>query len=140
MNRSTRGRTILAFAIAPAVVPAIVAGLALAEGIHLRESLVVASVYGAFTYGAALLLGAPAFAALSRRGWTLWWHYAILGAVIGVLVLLGLSVADDRLLWDWRILLVFLGVGVLTAMTFWLIAVRESAEPKTGRGAHAGFS
>lgn len=121
-------KKILGFVLAPAIVPAVVVGMALAQGIDLRHSLIVGSIYGAFTWGAALLLGLPVFTSFSRRGWTSWWQYVILGVVIGVLVLLLIFLAHGRFIFDSRVFLIFIAAGVVTASAFWFIAVRGRRE------------
>jgi hypothetical protein len=120
-------RVILAFALAPAVVPLAVAAWALATGVRAPESLVLASIYGAFTYGTAVALGLPFYRLSVRKGWTRWWQYAVAGGVIGLAPLLVISFAALALPTDGRPALVFVGVGVLSATVFWLIALRGRA-------------
>ncbi len=131
-------RVILAFAVAPAVVPLAVIVWALATGEHARESVVLGSIYGAFTYGAAVFLGVPSYRVFSRNRWTRWWQYASLGAAIGLAVLLVLSAMAQRLLFDWRLVLVFVGIGVLSTTVFWLMAIWDGPlgrAPSSGRRA-----
>jgi hypothetical protein len=120
-------RVILAFALAPAVAPAAVAAWALATGVRAPESLVLASIYGAFTYGTAVALGLPFFRLAERKGWTRWWQYAVAGAVIGLAPLLIISLAAAAPPPGGRVGLVFVGVGVLSATVFWLIALKGRA-------------
>ena len=120
-------RVILAFILAPAVVPVAVAGWALATGVRAPESLVLASVYGAFTYGTAAALGLPFFRLSERKGWTRAWQYAVAGAMIGLVPLLMISLAAAAPPPDGRVVLVFAGLGVLSATVFWLIALKDRA-------------
>ena len=117
-------RVIVAFAVAPAVVPLAIGAWALATGVHARESVVLGSIYGAFTYGAAVFLGVPVFSVFSRNGWTRWWQYAIAGALIGLAVLLVILAAAQSPLSDGRTVVVFVGIGILSTTVFWLIAIR----------------
>ena len=115
-------RVIVAFAVAPAIVPLAVITWALRSEVHLRESIVLGSIYGAFTYGASLLFGVPLFLTLSGHGWTRWWQYAIAGALVGVCVWLLILAAAQRAFFDWRTIGVFAGAGVISTTGFWLVA------------------
>jgi hypothetical protein len=118
-------RVILAFVLAPAVGPVVVAVWAFATGERAPESLVLASVYGAFTYGAAVFLGMPFYTLSRRKGWTKWWQYAIAGASMGLVPLLMIVLIMQAPPPDRRTILALGGVGVLSATTFWLIALRN---------------
>jgi hypothetical protein len=118
-------RVLLAFAVAPAVVPLVGIVSALASGIHMRESLLIGAIYAVFTYGAALALGVPVFQILSRHGWSAWWHYVIAGALIGVAVLLPFLAIWGRLALQGPATLMFMGVGVLSATVFWIVGIRS---------------
>jgi hypothetical protein len=126
-------RVIVAFAVAPAVVPLAMVAWALSTGVRAPESIVLGSIYAAFTYGAAVLLGAPSFALFQRRGWTRWWQYTIAGAAIGLAVLLVMSAAVQQRSTNAQIALIFVGVGVLSTMVFWLIAVWRRADVSVPR-------
>jgi hypothetical protein len=124
MDRRTR--VIIGFLIAPAVVPFVVFSIALAEGMRVPESAVVASIYAAFTYGAAILPGWPLFRIFARKGWTAWWQYFIGGALIGAGVLIAVSAAAQELPVQAGTLAVFVGAGVLSTLVFWMIAGKGS--------------
>ncbi len=46
-----------------------------------------------------------------------------MGAAIGLAVLLVIFAMMQELLFDWRPVLVFVGIGVLSTTVFWLIAL-----------------
>ena len=119
-------RVIRAFAVAPAVIPLAVVVWALSTGVHARESIVIGSIYAAFTYGAAVLLGAPFFVLFQRRGWKRWWQHAMAGASIGLAVLLLFWLVAPPFSPDRGTVLVVVGIGVLSTTVFWLLASREN--------------
>jgi hypothetical protein len=119
-------RLLAGFALAPAVVPLIVVAWALFQGVHARESLVIGSIYAACTYSAAVALGIPSHRVLSRRGWTRWWHYGLTGACIGAAVFFVISATTQHQLFAFNTLLLFVVVGVVSTMMFWLIAVQRA--------------
>jgi hypothetical protein len=118
-------RVIVAFLLAPATIPFGVIAWTLMTGVHLRESTVVGSIYAAFTYSAALLIGVPVYLAFSRRAWTAWWQYAAAGAVTGICVWLAILVGAQQWLFDVRTVMVFIGAGVISSMTFWVIGIYD---------------
>lgn len=122
-------RVVLAFVISPAVVPLVVTALAVADKVRLHESVIVGSIYAAFTYGAAVVVGIPAFYVFSRKGWTKWWQYAVAGAAIGIGILFGMSAAARESVLP-SVALLFIAMGVVSTTVFWLIATRAAETAK----------
>ncbi len=116
-----RRRTLLAFVLAPAVVPIVVFVLTVAEDTHLRERLLVAGVYATFTYGAAIIFGIPALILFERKGWTRWWQYTAAGAAIGFAVMMMFWIARPPMP-DVRVFLIFAGIGSASALVFWALS------------------
>jgi hypothetical protein len=116
-------RILRAILIGPAVVPAAVFIFAIASGIRLRESVALAAIYGAFSYGGSLILGLPAHLALERSGLTSLWHYLIVGAMLGTLVpVVVATVLEQIALLSPAALLVFGLSGTMVAAAFWAFA------------------
>lgn len=91
------------------------------------ESAVLASIYAAVTYSAAVAAGYPLFRLFTRKGWTAWWLYLIGGALIGVSVLIAVSAAAEGVAVAVGTLLLFLGLGALSTLVFWVIAFKGSS-------------
>jgi hypothetical protein len=125
----TRDRTVLALFLSPVLVPAAVFLLALADGIPLKESLVVAAVYAVFTYSAAFLLGLPAHLALRRAACTAFWHYAAAGAAIGVTILTTLVLFNEHVRLSLGPVVVFTGCGIASGTSFWVMMFGWSSWP-----------
>ena len=85
-----KARTLIAFLVAPALLPASVLVLAAAIDPS-RESIRVGAAYAAllsvFTYGTTVSVGIPLLHWFRRRGWSEIHHYAVAGAVLGMLPL-----------------------------------------------------
>ena len=122
-----QGRVITAFLVAPAIIPVLVFAIALVEGVRVGESAVLASSYAAVTYSAAVAAGYPLFRLFTRKGWTASWQYLIAGALIGVSVLIAVSAAAEGVAVAVGTLLLFLGLGALSTLVFWVIAVKGSS-------------
>jgi hypothetical protein len=124
-----KARTLLAFLVAPAMLPAFVLSLAAAVDPS-RESIQAGVAYAAllsvFTYGVAIACGIPLSYWYRRRGWHGMHHYAIAGAVLGMLPLIFIAQFG-------RIPLalppVLAAIGCVSALAFLGIAVRQSARP-----------
>ncbi|HEY0592688.1 MAG TPA: hypothetical protein VGF40_13035 [Thermoanaerobaculia bacterium] len=116
-------RVISGFVISPAVVPLGVTARALVDDVGLQESVIIGSIYAAFTYGAAIVMGIPAFYAFSRKGWTRWWQYALAGAAIGIAVLAGASAAAGESFFRLPIALLLIAMGVVSTTVFWSVAI-----------------
>lgn len=126
-------RTLLAFALAPALVPGCIIILMLFQRFH--AVLPVAGIYAAFTYGATLVFGIPMHLFLSRRSWNAWWHYALGGAGIGLAVLLFFVVMNPYGSFKAASCLLFTGLGMASTSLFWLIGVRRDvAEDSSSAG------
>jgi hypothetical protein len=116
--------TVAAFLVAPLVAAF---GLSLANAVRagspqfkVVEVLVWTFIFYFYAAWATVLLGLPSFLVLRKLGAVRWWSAAIVGSVVGVLVLAfidprGLSVVAHQgtVLWG--------GVGAVSAFTFWLI-------------------
>jgi hypothetical protein len=128
------GRIILAFAVAPLVVPVAFAPLMLARQAS-RDQWILAPIATALAYGVILIGGIPVVLLYRAMGWSRAWHYALGGFVLGVVAFYGF--ATDSL----GAFAVFGGLGALTAIAFWGIGVRGNARlagPRTP-GARLGF-
>jgi hypothetical protein len=116
-------RILRAILIGPAVVPAGALIFAIASGFRLRESVAVAAIYGAFSYGGSLILGVPAHLALERSELTSLWHYLIAGAILGTVVpVVVATVLEQIALLNPAALLVFGLSGAMVAAVFWAFA------------------
>jgi hypothetical protein len=120
-------RVIIAFAVAPAVIPLVVVAIGLVEGVPVPESLLLGLIYAAFRYGAALVFGVPSFRVFSRRGWVRLWQYVVVGALIGLVMLLLIGVMVGELLFGPLTVLVFAAGGALSTIGFWMIAVWDGS-------------
>ena len=114
-------RALLGFALAPALLPLGALIVSLAQGWRAEDSLTIAAIYAAFTYGAALILGIPALFFFRRRDWHRWWQYALAGVAIGLAFLLLLRVVDSRGSVDLSVLLFFAGGGAASTTLFWIV-------------------
>lgn len=116
-------RILRAILIGPAVVPAGIFIFAIARGVRLRESVAVAAIYGAFSYGGSLILGLPAHLALERSGLTSLRHYLIAGAMLGALVPVVVATVLEQIgLLSAPTLLVFGLNGAMVSAAFWAFA------------------
>ena len=84
-----------------------------------------------FAYGIALVLGIPTFVVFTRLGLRRWWHYAVggfgLGLVMPVLLKLG-ALLRPLQLGDLEFAGECVTLGVLSALAFWLIAICRDEE------------
>ena len=121
--RFSHGRTIVAFLVAPLVVPVsfwIVQALTDSVGFRL-DSLVGAMLnYGAYAYLIAALLGLPAYLMFCRKKWVAFWQYAFGGAILGVVPAVAIATLGIA---TFRVVLLCLVCGVLGATVFRLINV-----------------
>lgn len=126
-------RVLLAFAVAPAVAPLGAVAWALAGGVGVRESIVIGSIYAAFTYGAAIVFGVPAFMLFERRGWTRLWQYMAVGVVTGAVVMAAVWSRSGQRSIDVRTILLGVAIGAASTTVFWWIAgPREIAKYRAG--------
>lgn len=119
-------RELLGFAIAPVLAPVAVLVLALVQKIHIRESLMVAAIYVAFTYGTAILLGIPAFMIFRHYGWQRWWQHAFAGTAMALVVFFCIWLMSPSSDTPVHALLLFAAIGAGSATLFWLLAVRRN--------------
>ena len=114
-----RARVVLAYLVAPAFAPLLIASNALNP--TMAGVWVVALAVAAFTYGTTLIVAAPAYFLFQSKKWFKWWHFVIAGAVLGLLqVLVGWSPLSFQGL-------ALLGpghaaIGAVTGFAFWFIA------------------
>jgi len=141
-------KTVAGFVIAPVVIPlvfvvcdllvpgVISAGAPLPVSGRLREGFGVGMIGMVLGYVVTLLGAVPMHVLFVRRGWTRWWMYAALGAILGI---------APWLIYGWvrlwgqgpgahypvQALAVLMGLGaacgVPAATLFWAIAVRRSS-------------
>lgn len=71
--------------------------------------------------GGLVVLGVPAFVLFRRRGWLLWWQFAMGGGVLGLACGVPFAVGGGTLVA--ALVPAFVALGVLHAVLFWLIAV-----------------
>lgn len=121
-------RTVLGFALAPALLPLGALLVALAQKWALEDSLTIAAIYAAFTYSAAVVLGTPAYLLFRRTGWRRWWQYALAGIAIGLAFLLLLRIVDSRGVVDLPALIFFTAGGAASTTLFWIVT-RGPREP-----------
>jgi energy-converting hydrogenase Eha subunit A len=84
-------RVLLAFLLAPALLPGAVLGLAAVldpSRESLRAGVAYAAILCIFTYGVALVLGLPLFYWFRREGWSAAHHYLLAGGALGLVPLL----------------------------------------------------
>jgi hypothetical protein len=100
-----------------------------------RDIQWVANMNAILGYPAAILFGIPTYAYFERKNYRALWHYMFGGAFIGallyysIIILTFLStpvVQSNLVLSPFTFLGIFL--GALSAVTFWLIAVRSRSE------------
>ena len=103
-------RVFLAFLLAPAVVPSIVALLALLPS--LNGMWAIAIFMAAVSYAVTLVAGVPLFFLLRSRKLLTWWALTIGGALLSVLPSLFLAFAIQ-----YHAL-----IGAVTGFAFWCIA------------------
>lgn len=118
-----RRRTVIAFLLAPGLTPAVVLVYGMMRGFPFRESVIIAAIYAAFTYAAALVLGIPLHVQLDRSGGGGWWHYALGGIAAGLTVLAGFALIPPGFGWNARVVALFALIGGSSAVLFWAIAV-----------------
>jgi hypothetical protein len=108
-------RTALAFLLAPAVVPALIALLALLP--NLAGLGLIAAVMAAVTYGVTFVFGVPLY--LLLRAWNLltWWSLTLCGAILGLLPGLVFAFASQ-----YHSL-----IGAITGLAFWCIAFAKTS-------------
>jgi hypothetical protein len=125
----SRHRVILAFLLAPAAAPALI-GLA---SIHssMAGIWVIALGVAAFTYATTLIAGIPAYFVLRAKNWLKWWHFALGGAVLGLLPALfigfPLSLQGILLLGPDHLL-----IGAVSGFAFWALAFAGSGSRLRG--------
>ena len=100
------------------------------EGIPLHHCLFIASVYAACTYFTAIVIGIPARLLFARWHWTRLWQYITGGVLIGLVPLI-LFWYLVPIIWKAtpypsgiaRMLLLFCGTGIVSAVVFWFVDV-----------------
>lgn len=109
--------TFIAFTLFYAVVAFVLRG---------RFGIGSAIAVGGTGVAAVLILGAPAFALYLRNGWLAWWQFAVGGGAAGLLCTLPFAVGGGALVT--ALAPAFLGLGVVHATVFWLLAIWRNAE------------
>jgi hypothetical protein len=116
-------RIILAFLLAPAVAPALIA----LASIHpsMAGIWVIALGVAAFTYATTLVAGIPAYFLLRAKNWLKWWHLTLGGTVLGLIpaLVIGfpLSLNGALLLGPDHLL-----IGATSGFAFWALAFAGS--------------
>ena len=129
-------RVIVGFVIAPAV-PALVVLALQAGAIAQGRAEWGTSLFAVLGYATAVVVGLPAFLLLRRRLATSFVKYAALGTAIGVVPACVLFLPDVVAGWDarhehavlllgnlWRAALGGAVLGCVSAVVFWLVAIR----------------
>lgn len=112
-------RIVLAFLVAPAVVPVFFAVYATLQGAG-PDALPVAAVAALYAYLSTLIAGVPATYAYHRLGWTRWWQFALGGFVLATL---GFAAGLATLL---HTAATYGSIGAVSAVVFWLVGVRDN--------------
>lgn len=112
-------RIVIAFLVAPAIVPAFFGVYAALQGAG-PDALPIAAVAGLYAYLSTLIAGVPATYAYHRLGWIRWWQFALGGFVLGTL---GFAAGLATLL---HAAATYGSIGAVTAVVFWLVGVRDN--------------
>lgn len=81
-----------------------------------------AAIVGTFTLGATVLVGVPLFAWFLRRAWLAAWHAVVAGAFAGAVFAVPWAL-EGNFIAARRFGMLFLAVGALHGLVFWLLAV-----------------
>src|SRR5512143_617985 len=122
-------RVLLAFALAPSVVPLVaLAAIAGLGGLSQSNLLVVPMVL--VMYFVTIVVGVPLFVLYWAREWFASTQFLAGGACLGVAPLMVLLLsAGEALPPDWSsfsLFLVFAAIGAVSGWVFWLVGVRET--------------
>jgi len=114
-------RVTLGFLVAPAV-PILLLGL-------LARNFGTVVFGGMFAYPFALVLGAPVYFIMRKKGWLKLWQVTLASSALGALSFLTFLAATDTGSGDSAQALayiggIFIGSATLTGITFWAVAVR----------------
>lgn len=92
------------------------------------ESLFLVWAFGGlFAYPVAILLGVPLLLVFRKKRWLGWWQVTLGGFVTGILSTVIWSLFAG-VSWETALfMLLFCGVGVMSALAFWAIAVFRNA-------------
>jgi len=106
---------IIGLIVAPAILP-LIALLTSQSGLD----TVVIVAFAGFGYAVALFAGMPIFFVLSKFGYHQWWHYLIVGGVLGYLPALLFYPSYPPSNWP-KTAVVFSLYGMVSALIFWFI-------------------